>query len=302
MKNRMLKLLAVVGALWSVTPKTVAAEDKENVKADVTVFANAEQVDDGHTFGELTLAPHANLEKGDWKLGYSGMFYNYRYSNGTYGDWMTFDSQLHLENADWKAQIGRMMLRPDFASYCAVPMTTTLGNDIKSAGSSRIFTGTRFTHKETGLGIGLVAHDTRMTPSHWDTGLVTWEYRFGKELGLAAHIGAGDKGFHNAGLTATYTPNDKTTLVAEGIYNAKTTHGILGAHHKLTDALGVFAGLKVDKPKQGKVSGWATLGLGYDLGHGFRAVGAVKQDIGGRHEVHGIIGLQYAGSFGIGGK
>ncbi len=38
------------------------------------------------------------------------------------------------------------------------------------------------------------------------------------------------------------------------------------------------------------------------LGRGFRAVGAVKQDIGGRHEVHGIIGLQYAGSFGIGGK
>lgn len=305
MKNRFLKLLAIMGALWSVTPKATGAEANENdikTSANVTVFANTEQVDDESTFGELTLAPHVGIEKGDWKLGYSGMFYNSGYTDGTHGDWMTFDSQLKLENPDWSFQVGRMMLRPDFAAYLAMPTTTTLGNDIKAAGSSRIFTGTRFTHKETGLGVGLIANDTRMTPTHWDTGLVTWEKRFGDEWGVAAHIGAGDKGFHNAGATIAYMPTDKTTFVAEGIYKDKATHGILGAQHKLTDDLAVFAGLKVDKPNHGKVGGWATVGLGYDLGHGFRAVGAVKQDIGGRHETHGIIGLQYAGNFGISGK
>lgn len=299
--KKILRFLAVMGALWNVTPKAAGAEAKENVKtkADVTVFANAEKVDNASTFGELTFAPHVAVEKGDWKLGYTGMFYNSGYTDHTHGDWMTFDSQVKLENTDWTAQVGRMMLRPDFASYCAVPMTTTLGNDIKATGSSRIFTGTRVTHKGTGLGVGLVANDTRMTPTHWDTGLLTWEKHFGKKWGLAAHVGAGDKGFHNAGVTVTYMPTDKTTFVAEGIYKDKTTHGILGAHHKLTDDLAVFAGLKVDKPNHGKMGGWATAGLGYDLGHGFRAVGAVKQDIGGRHEAHGIIGLQYAGNFGI---
>lgn len=299
--KKLLRFLAVMGALWSVTPKAAGAEAKENVKAkaDVTVFANAEQVDDGDTFGDLTLKPHVEVGNGEYKASYLGSFYNWGYSDRTYGDWMTLMSRLQLETSDWALQVGRMQLRPDYVSYLKTPMTTTLDNDVMLAGTCRTFTGTHLAHKGTGLGIGLAAHDTRMTPTHWDTGLVTWEKKFGNEWGVAAHIGAGDKGFHNAGLTIAYMPTDKTSIVAEGIYDKKVTHGILGARHKLTDDLAIFAGLKVDKPDQGKVAGWATAGVSYDLGKGFSVVGAVKQDIGGHHEAHGIIGLRYFGNFGV---
>ena len=300
--KKLLRFLAVVGALWNVTPKAAGAEAKENVKAkaDVTILANAEQVDEGETFGDLTLKPRVEVANDDYKLEYFGSFYNYGYTDGTHGDWMTFMSRLKLETSDWALQVGRMQLRPDYVAYMATPMTTTLGNDLMLAGTSRIFTGTHFAHKKTGLGVGFVANDTRMTPTHWDTGLLTYDKRFNDEWALAAHIGAGDKGFHNAGLTVAWTPTDKTTFVAEGIYKDKTTYGILGAQHKLTDDLAVFAGMKVGKPNQGKATGWAAAGLRYRLSKDFTAVAAVQQDIGGEQKPHGIIGLQYAGSFGFG--
>ena len=215
---------------------------------------------------------------------------------------MTLMSRLQLETSAWALQVGRMQLRPDYVAYLKTPMTTTLDNDVMLAGTCRTFTGTHLVHKETGFGVGLVAKDTRMTPTHWDTGLVTWEKKFGDEWGVATHIGVGDKGLHNAGATVAWMPTDKTSVVAEGIYDKETTHGILGAHYKLTDDLAVFAGLKVDKPDHGKVSGWATAGASYNLGKGFSVVGAVKQDIGGRHEAHGIVGLRYCGNFGINGQ
>ena len=302
MKNRFLRFLAVLGALWTVTPKVAGAEAKENVKAkaDVTVFANVEQVDDGSTFGDITLKPRVAVEKGEYKINYTGSFYNWAYTDHTRGDWLTLMSRLQLENDDWNFQLGRMQLRPDYVAYLATPMTTTLDNDIMLAGTPRTFTGTHLAHKETGLGVGLVAHDTRMTPTHWDTGLLTWEKKFGTEWGLAAHVGAGDKGFHNAGLTVAWMPTDRTSVVAEGIYDKKTTHGILGVRHKVTDRLALFAGTRVGKPDQGKASGWVAAGASYDLGKGFTAVAAVEQDIGGEHATHGIIGLRYCSNFEIG--
>lgn len=299
--KKLLRFFAVLGALWTITPKAAGAEAKENVKAkaDVTVFANTEQVDDGSTFGDLTLKPCVEVEKDDYKFGYLGSFYNWGYTDRTRGDWMTLMSRLQLETSDWALQVGRMQLRPDYVAYLKTPMTTTLDNDIMCAGTCRTFTGTHLAHKGTGLGVGLVANDTRMTPTHWDTGLVTWEKKFGNEWGVAAHVGAGDKGLHNAGATVAYMPTDKTSVVAEGIYDKETTHGILGVRHKLTDDLAMFAGLKVDKPNHGKVGGWATAGLSYDLGKGFSLVGAIKQDIGGCHETHGIVGLRYFGNFGV---
>ena len=305
MKNKFLKLLAIMGALWSVTPKAAGAEANENdikTSANVALFANTEQVDDESTFGELTLAPEATIEKGDYKLGYSGMFYNWGYTDHTYGDWMTLKSRLQLENNDWELQLGRMMLRPDYASFLAVNLPTTLGNDIKSGGGARILTGTRLAHKETGLGVGLVANDTRMTPSHWDTGLLTYDKRFNDEWALAGHIGAGDKGLHNAGFTVAWTPSKKTTVVAEGLYAQKATYGVLGVQHSLTDDLALFAATKVSKPNQGKLQGWLTAGANYNLGKGFSAVAAFKQDIGGEHNPHGIIGIKYAGNFAINGQ
>jgi len=300
--KKLLRFLAVMGALWNVTPKAAGAEAKENVKAkaDVSVYANAERVSDAeHTFGELTLAPHASIEKGDYKLGYSGMFYNYGYTDHTHGDPMTLDCQLRLDVPHWTFQTGRMMLRPEFASFMVTPFPTSLGNDIKGAGASRIFTGTHVVNKDTGLGVGFVANDACMAPSHWDTGLLTWEKKFGDGWGLAAHVAAGSKGVQNAGFTLAYMPTDKTAFVAEGIYKDKTIHGILGTSHKLTDDLTLFAGLKLDRPEHEKVTGWATAGLHYNLGKGFSVVGAVKQDIDTLHKTHGIIGLKYAGNFGI---
>ena len=297
--KKFLRFLAVIGTLCSFTPKASGAESQENTKtkADVTLFANAEQVDDNATFGDVTVKPNFEMEMGDYRLGYLGAFYNWGYTDRTHGDWMTFQSRLQLENSDWAFQVGRMQLRPDYVAYLATPMTTTLDNDIMASGTSRIFTGTHIAHKGTGLGVGLYSHDTRMDPAHWDSGLVTWEHRFGQEWGVAAHIGAGDGGLHNAGFTVAYMPTEQTSIVAEGIYKDKTTHGILGVNHKLTDTLTAFAGLKLDKANQGKTGGWAAAGLSYNLGKGFSLVGGVQQGIGGSHELHGIVGLRYFGNF-----
>ena len=303
MKNKFLRLLAVIGALWSVAPKATAAESKENskVSADLTFFARAEQVDDGSTFGDMGLKPHVSVEKDEYKAEFLGSFYNSAYTNQKKGEWLTLMSRLKLENKDWELQVGRMQLYPAFTGFIKTPLTTTLDNELMAAGTTRTFTGTRLSHKGSGLGVGLVANDTRMTPSHWDTGLLTWEKRLSKEWGLAAHIGAGDKGFHNAGFTACWTPTDKTSMVAEGIYAQKATHGILGIQHKLTDDLAVFAGTKISKENEGKLNGWITAGASYNLGKGFSTVAAVKQDVGGNHKPHGIIGLRYCGNFGITG-
>lgn len=302
--KKLLRFLAVIGTLCSFTPKASGAESQENTKAkaDVTVFANAEQIDDQKTFGDLTVGPSASVEMGDYELGCAGMFYNSGYIDGTHGDWMINKACLQLKNSTGKLQVGRMQLRPDFAAFLATPGTTGGINSWLCAGDARIFTGAHYTHTDTGLGLGLYSTDTRMTPTHWDSGLATWEHRFDKEWGVAAHLGVGDKGLQDAGLTVAYTPTDKTSVVAEGIFRNKIAHGILGVNHKLTDTLTAFAGLEVDKADQGKVNGWLETGVNYKIGKGFSAVAAFRQDIGGEHKPHGVIGIQYAGNFGILGQ
>ena len=78
--------------------------------------------------------------------------------------------------------------------------------------------------------------------------------------------------------------------------NHKTT-GVLSAKHDITDQLAVFANAEVSKPSSGKIAGLAEAGVSYDIGKGFRAVAGVQQDIGGKHATHGVIGLQYVGTY-----
>ena len=301
-KHKILKTLAVIGALFGATPKAKAAgaEDKQldiNAVAEATLFVNGEKTSGKDAFGDITVQPKFYLEHADNKIGYEGSFYNAKTEGAKAGDWMTFVSKINFETENWAGFIGRDCTRFKTAGYVNCPSTTAFSNEARLNGTSRMMTGANLTYKPWGLELGYMANDSRMSFDHWDTVMLGYKKQFNDTWGVQFQAGGGAKALTFGGLTVAYTPNKDNAVVGEVIYKNHKTTGVLTAKHNLTDKLALFAGVEVGKKSHGKIGGMAEAGIHYTIGKGFSLVGAIQQDIGGKHATHGVIGLQYVGNF-----
>lgn len=301
-KNKFLRMLAVMGALWGTTPKASAegAEAQQrDLKTDtsVTLFVNGEKASGQKAFGDITIQPEVRIGNDERNIKYEGSIYRLGWIDGQKTDWMTLASNISLETEDWQAMIGRDFSRFETAGYLHAATTTAFSNDVRANGTSRTITGANLTYKPLGVELGYIASDGRMTPTHWDTALFGYKKQFDDQWGVQFQIGGGKEPLTYGGATLAWTPDKNNALVADVIYKDHKTTGVLTARHDITDSLAIFAGVEVGKPNQGKIGGLAEAGLSYNFGKGFTGVAAVQQDIGGKHATHAVIGLQYVGNF-----
>lgn len=302
MKNKLLKMLAVMGALWGTTPKANAegADDQQRdlkTDANVTLYVNGEKASEQKAFGDITIKPHIGFELDQKGVYYEGSFYRWGELDGAKTDWMTLMSKIVLHSEDWEAMIGRECTPFQTAGYKNVPSTTFFSNDVRLNGTSRGFTGANLTYKPWGVELGCLASDARMTPSHWDSALIGYKKQFNKEWGVQFQAAGGAKPLTYGGATVAWTPDKNKAVVGEVMYKNNKTTGVLSAKYGITDRLSLFANTEVYKPNKGKIGGLVEAGVSYDFGKGFTGVAAVQQDIGGNHDTHAVIGLQYIGNF-----
>ncbi len=302
MKNKILRMLALMGALWGATPKVHAegADDQQRdlkTDANVTLFINGEKASGQKAFGDITVKPHVGVEKDDKGIFYEGAFYRLAEFDGIHTDWLTIMSRLVAENEDWQAMIGRECTPFQTAGYQNVPSSTYFSNDVRLNGTSRGFTGANLTYKPWGVELGCLASDCRMTPTHWDSVLLGYKKQFNDQLGVQIQAAGGARPLTYGGATVAWTPDKNNAVVGEVIYKGHKTTGVLSAKHNITDQLALFANAEVCKPSSGKIGGIAEAGVSYDFAKGFRAIAGVQQEVGGKHETRGVIGLQYVGNF-----
>ena len=302
MKNKLLKMLAVMGALWGTTPKANAegADDQQRdlkTEANVTLYLNGEKASEEKAFGDVTIKPHIGVEADQKGIYYEGSFYRWGELDGGKTDWMTLMSKLVLHSEDWEAMIGRECTPFQTAGYKNVPSSTYFSNDVRLNGTSRGFTGANLTYKPWGVEVGCLASDTRMTPSHWDSALIGYKKQFNDQWGVQLQAAGGAEPLTYGGATVAWTPDKNNAVVGEVMYKNHKTTGVLSARHNITAQLAVFANAEVCKPNSGKIGGIAEAGISYDIGKGFRAVAGIQQGIGGEHKTQAMIGLQYVGTY-----
>ncbi len=302
MKNKLLKMLAVMGALLGTTPKANAegADDQQRdlkTDANVTLFVNGEKSSDQKGFGDITIKPHIGVEADQKGVYYEGSFYRWGELDGGKTDWMTLMSKLVLHTEDWEAMIGRECTPFQTAGYKNVPATTFFSNDVRLNGTSRGFTGSSLNYKPWGVEIGTLATGCKAGPHHWDNALVGYKKQFNNAWGVQFQAAGGARPLTYGGATVAWTPDKNNAVVGEIMYKNHKTTGVLSAKHNITDKLALFANAEVCKPSSGKIGGIAEAGISYNIGKGFTAVAGIQQGIGGEHKTQAVIGLQYVGNY-----
>ena len=293
MTHKLIKIIALIGALAGGESK---AQEAPEPKPGLTVFAASEQQGTRKNYAEVIFKPDITYQAGEYKAGYYGSFYRAKETTGAETEWMTLASEIRTENKEWALDIGRVNTRT-CAGFLYAPTTTGFDNQGMIKGTARTYTGMILTHKETGLSLGQVANDTRMTPTHWDSTLVGWAKELNNEWAIQLQATGGRRALSSAAATIKWQPDTKTAVVAEGIYLNHEKTGILTVNRKVAEGLTLFAGAQVTSPRTGKPEGMATAGVSYQLGWGCQLVGAIHQQIGTDRTTTAILGIKYAGDF-----
>ena len=286
--KRVIKLLAIIGALCTSTAKT---DGTHKLKPETTILANSEQQNLKNNHAEISILPKLTRQDGEDKIGYQGIFYRSKDTDGKETEWTTSTSEIRAENEDWALDIGRNSTRAYYT-----PTTVNFDNKVRGKGASRIYTGTILTHKETGLSLGQVADDKRMKPSHWDSTLIGWTGELGDEWALQLQATTGPRPLTSAAATLRWQPTDDITVVAEALYKDRKKTGVLTANYNLGNNLTLFTGAQITSPQTGKPEGLATAGASYNLGHGLQLTGAIQQQLGTERETTAMIGIKYTGA------
>lgn len=302
MKNKTLRMLAIIGALFAARPAAKAAEPEQDnalhTRVDFGLYLN-EELANKNSFTDISLCPHLRLEKGLYAVDYDGCFWKQWFFDGTEGDWLNLKHKLTLENKDYAVVFGRDLTAGQMAGYQNVPMTTGFSNTIKGHGVSHSLTGVGLWDKQRGFQVGWYAKDGEFGLKHLDMGVIGYRKQLDDQWGVQFQAGAGRKALDYAAATVAYTPDKNNAIVAEGVYKNDRVSAVLMAKHNMTDRLALFANAEVTQAKGEKVGALVEAGVAYDFAKGFRAVAAVQQEIGGEHQTRGVIGLQYSGNFGF---
>ncbi len=286
--KKLIRLLAIIGTLCTCTAK---ADETKELEPAATILANSEQENLKNNHAEISILPELTWTQGEDKIGYSGIFYRSKDTDGDETEWTTTTSEIQAENEDWALDVGRTITRAYYT-----PTTVNFDNKARGKGASRIYTGTILTHKETGLTLGQVAEDKRMTPSHWDSTLIGWKKELDDKWALQLQATTGPRPLTSAAATLRWQPTDGITVVAEALYKDHEKTGVLTANHNLSDNLTLFAGAQITNPQKGKTEGLATAGVNYNLGHGLQLTGAIQQELGTERGTAAMIGIKYTGT------
>jgi len=286
--RRLIRVLTIIGTLCTSTAKT---EETQELKAGTTILANSEQENLKNNHAEISILPELSWKQDKDQIGYQGIFYHSKDTNGKETEWTTSTSEIRAEDEDWSLDIGRSSTRAYYT-----PTTVNFDNKARGKGASRIYTGTILTHKGTGLTLGQVADDTRMTPSHWDTTLLGWTGKLNNEWDLQLQATTGPHLISSAAATLRWHPTEDTTVVAEALYKDHKKTGVLTANHNLSDNLTLFTGTQITSPQKGKPAGLATAGASYNLGHGLQLTAAIQQELGTERGTAAMIGIKYTGA------
>jgi len=293
MTHKLIKIIALIGALAGGEAK---AQEEPEPRPGLTILAASEQQGTRKNYVEAIFQPDITYQAGEYKAGYYGSFYRAKETTGTEMGWLTLASKIRAENEEWALELGRSCTR-EYAGYLYAPTTTGFDNQGMIKGTSRTYTGVSLTHKETGLSLGQVAGDTRMTPTHWDSTLVGWAKELNREWAIHLQATGGRRALSSAAATIKWQPDKKTAVVAEGIYLNHEKTGILTMNRTVAEDLTLFAGAQITSPRTGKSEGLATAGVSLQLGRDFQLVSAVQQQIGTDRTTTAILGIKYAGDF-----
>ena len=309
MNKTILKLLAVA-ATFGVTSQKVAAADVEKntmaeaggntpkVSANMAAFVNVEGANHGESFGDASIQPRIEVTKGDMNINYKGSFYNSLDENGDYGDWSTSMNRIQLETDGWSLQLGRMQLKPGFASYLEVPFWTSALNDLFGAGSAVKFNGAHV-GLENGWGFGVASQDEHLGAGHMDTALLTWQGEITPNCRAAAHIAADRHRITHAGGTVAVRLTPADTIVGEAFYKQDKTSVIVAGKHQLTDHLTAVAGAKFTNPDHGRMEGWVGAGLDYKVNPKFSVTLGGGQNYGDNHDTMLFFAAKTSLNYGI---
>ena len=292
---KLLSLSAVIMPLGKVYGQEKSSESRLEPKVSLNFFGNIEQSGKKPLYGETVLCPEVSVKYGEHKLGFNGTFWQYGYTDGQVSEWWRLQSYLGYENSQGFIKFGRVCIR-EYAGTVSCPVTPSFDNLSAGKGSGLQFSGLYGMHRPSGFGLGLVSSNNQVHPKYWDMGLLTWTKQVSPEWSVQGHIAGNKHEISRSGLTVKWQPNKKFTSVGEIIYKNKSTSGILTSQYQLTDSLRVYGGVLTSVPSKGKLNGQLSTGLEYRIGNsGLYLFGGVQQEIGGRRETSGIIGLRWKG-------
>lgn len=294
MKRKILELLVIISTLWhlNVAEAQVPAEMERSAHASITLRTTGETHNEDYAEGDVMLMPSASAQMGKAKLNYDGVFRKTANTDGEVGDLQTFVHKMGIANDEWALTLGRNSLR-EFGGT-----TTTVGFDnyMSGKGLSRTFTGAFVGHQPSHLTLGIVSSDTEIGPSHWDMLMGSWSHRFDDRFGIQIHGAATQDHLEKAGLAVEWKPTDRVSLLADAVYGRDGTSAMVAGNYNLLERIKLFAGAEVTAPSDSTATGKVVAGAEGDLGHGFKAVGAVQQDISSDGQTTAVLGFKFLGT------
>ena len=184
-----------------------------------------------------------------------------------------------------------------YATCIQAPTTTSFDNRAVGKGVSKKYTGAIMTHQDTGVSLGIVTDEARMTAKHWDNVMIGWNARLNKWLAVQLQASADKKGLTFAGATIKWQPTTDTTVMAEAFRQNDEKTAVLAANHCLTDNVTLFTGTQITSPRDKKAEGLANAGVNYKIGKYLQFVGAVQQEIGKNRKTAALLGLKFSRDF-----
>lgn len=291
--KKLVRMLAILGAIINLTVAKAQTPVRERhmPEATLTLRTTAEAHNADYVEADAMLMPKAEAQIGDAQVGYAGTFRKVVDSDGHTSDLQTFVNKLSFVNDDWEVVVGRDVLR----SFGGTTTTVGFDNWMSGNGLGRQYTGGFVGHHPSGLKLGLVSSDGEIGPRHLDTLMGTWSHQFDK-LGVQVHGSATEDHLEKAGLALEWRPTDRLRLLADGVYTRNGTAAMLAGNFALTDNVTLFAGSGVNAPENDSATTRFVVGAEGNLGHGFKAIGAVEHEESSEPDTRVVVGVKFVGS------
>ena len=272
-----------------MTAQTIDGAENQKVNASVALKTTGEIHNDDVAEGDVILTPKASVQTDAAKLAYSGTFRRTADSTGNKSDLQTLVQKLSISNDTWDLTLGRNSLR----NSCDTTTTVGFDNYVLTKGVGRTFTGAFLGHQPSGLTVGLASSDAQMNPTHWDTLIGNWSYRFRETARGQAHIASKFGNIDKVGLAIELQPTEKTSILADAICGRKESTAMIAGNLALCDRIKLFAGSEITAPRHGNPEAKIVAGAESDIGHGLRAITAVQQDISSANDTTFVLGLKF---------
>jgi len=295
MKKQLVRMLAVLGAMWNfhVIAIETPTEPDRDTRATITLKTNAEARTHDLAEQDLQVMPKVVTKVGDTDVTYTGLFRKETNTDGKTSDLQTIFHKLCIGGEDLEmVEIGRV----NFRKLLDESSTVNFDNCMAGKGVSRIFTGAFAEYKPWDLALGVAASDGEISPTHWDMIMGSWSHRFDDQLGVQVHAAVGRDEVKKAGIAVEYKPTDKVGILGDVLYSPTETTCLLLGNYQLADKIKLFGGATMTDADGKDTTARAVIGAEADVGHGLAVYGGVDQKIGSDHDTRIAVGFKLSGS------